>query len=176
MSIKLYYSALQGGHACPWIASCPLWILHHLHKLSFKFVNSLTVFKIHEGIIMHILLIWHQHTDPQTSPPHCILLHSHLHTSHPGRMSITLKFQLVSNHMPPISIVQMSGKYNFCSIALFVPLCFCLYSFSAAINLFTGKEWGKHINWKTDYTALKALLLLPPVSRNGISRGVFSLT
>lgn len=77
---------------------------------------------------------------------------------------------LISDHMLPFSAVQMSEKCNFCSIALFVPvffpLCFFLYSFSAAINLYTIKGEGKHSNWKIDYITLRGLLA---VSRNGIS-------
>lgn len=97
------------------------------------------------------------------STPPCGLLHSY-HTGYPGIMSIILKIHspLISDHVLPFSVVQMSDKCDFCCIALFVPvffpLCSFLYSFSAAINLYTVKGGGKHINWKLDYITLRICL------------------
>lgn len=120
--------------------------------------------------------------DSKASTAHCVLPHSYLYTSYPSKMSIILETQspLISGHTLPLSVVRMSHKCNFCSTTLFVPLYFPLYSwldsFSAAINLYTIKGLGEHINWKMDYITLRASLSLPPVSRNGISPDLSFLT
>ena len=121
-------------------------------------------FKTFVNVIIHILLLWHQQTCSKMSTSCCVLLHSYIFPDYPGITSTTLKIQLplTSDHMLLFSVVQMSDKCDFCSISLFVPfvflLCSFLYSFSAAINLYTIKRTEKHINWKIDYITLKACL------------------
>lgn len=126
-------------------------------------IHWLFFFKTHVNVITHIL---YYDTNKQILKwaRLSVACFTAIHTGYPGIMSIILKIQspLISDHVLPFSVVQMSDKCDFCCIALFVPvffpLCSFLYSFSAAINLYTVKGGGKHINWKLDYITLRVCL------------------